>query len=67
MKDKMFHYVVSILLGVLGVVHGLRFVYGWEAEVGGWVVPVWASAIAGVIALDLAWRSFKLADRSRSR
>ncbi|MHB8913213.1 MAG: hypothetical protein ACYC42_11315 [Lysobacter sp.] len=56
---KPFTFITVVLLGVLALLQLTRFLLGWEVVVNGAVVPVWASAIATVIAGGLAlmlWR-----------
>lgn len=51
---KPFTLIAVALLSLVAVLQLLRFVLGWEVTVNGFVVPVWASAIAFVIAGGLA-------------
>ena len=43
-----------MLLGLIALMQLLRLILGWEVTVNGAVIPIWASAIAFVIAAGLA-------------
>ena len=56
---KPFTTIAVALFALIAVVHLLRLFAGWEVVVGGFVIPVWWSAIGLVIAGGLAlmvWR-----------
>jgi hypothetical protein len=44
--------------------HVLRLAFKWEAVLNGWVVPMWVSAVALLIAAYLAFEGLKLSRRS---
>jgi len=57
--NKPFTLVAIVLLALIAVLQLLRFVLGWAVTVNGVGIPVWASAIAFVVAAGLAvlvWR-----------
>lgn len=56
---KPFAALAVILLGLLSALQLMRFLLGWEVLVNGVAIPIWASAIACMIAGGLAimlWR-----------
>ncbi len=56
---KPFTIIAIVLFSMIALLQLLRFVLGWKVMVNGVTVPVWASAIAFVIAAGLAlmvWR-----------
>jgi len=56
---KPFTLVAVALLSLVALLQLLRFLLGWEITINGITVPVWASAIAFIIAGGLAvlvWR-----------
>ena len=56
---KPFTTVASIVFALVASVQLLRFIQAWLVSVNGMVVPVWASAIAFVVAAGLSvmlWR-----------
>ena len=56
---KPFTAITVALLSVIAILQLTRFVLGWQVMVNGLAIPVWASAIAFVVAGALAamvWR-----------
>lgn len=56
---KPFTRISAMLLGLLATLQLLRFALGWPVTVNGFSVPLWASAIACLVAGGLAlmlWR-----------
>ena len=52
--------VAAILLAGVSLAHLLRLVFGVPVTVADWIVPMWVSAIAAVVAGSMAlmlWRS----------
>lgn len=60
MSPKTFFNAVTAIFFLIAVLHVARLVYGWEAMIGGWVVPMWLSWVALVIAGFLAWHGWRL-------
>jgi len=57
--NKPFTLIAVVLFSLIALMQLLRFVLGWEVTVNGVGIPVWASAIAFVVAAGLAvmvWR-----------
>jgi hypothetical protein len=61
MSQKTFSLVAAVIFLVVGLMHALRLLLGWHAELNGWIVPTWVSWIGLVIALYLASEGFGLA------
>ncbi|MDP3727212.1 MAG: hypothetical protein Q8R35_01080 [bacterium] len=59
MDQKIFNGVTGIIFLLIAVLHALRMLYGWDAAIGGWAVPMWLSWAALVIAGYLAWSAFR--------
>lgn len=56
---KPFTTLTIVLLGLLSALQLARFLLGWEVVVNGLAVPIWASALACLVAGGLAlmlWR-----------
>jgi len=51
---KPFTAVAAFVFALVAVLQLIRFLMEWEVTVNGMVVPVWASAVAFVIAAGLA-------------
>lgn len=47
--------ISGVLFAVIGVLHLLRLAYGWDAAIGGFDVPMWASWIAAAVSALLAY------------
>ena len=59
MNNRIFLKTVGVIFSLIAVLHFFRLVLGWEAIIGGWVLPVWLSAVAVVVAAVLAYKAFK--------
>jgi hypothetical protein len=49
---------------IVAVAHALRLVFKWEVVVAGWLVPMWVSAVALVIATYLAYVGLRRESRA---
>lgn len=56
---KPFTMLTVAFLALIAVLQFLRFAFGWPVTVEGMNVPVWASAIAAVVAGGLATMVWK--------
>jgi len=64
MNQKTFSLVTGLIFLLIAVIHVLRLAFKWEAVLNGWVVPMWVSAVALLIAAYLAFEGLKLSRRS---
>jgi len=56
---KPFTTIAVVVFSLVALLQLLRFVSGWEVTVNGITIPIWASALAFVVAVALAvmlWR-----------
>lgn len=56
---KPFTTIAAVVFALVALLQLLRFVSGWQVTVNGLTIPIWASAIAFVVAAALAvmlWR-----------
>ena len=56
---KPFSVVAALVLGLVALVQLLRLILGWSVVVNGFGIPLWASAVACLVAAGLAvmvWR-----------
>ncbi len=60
MSQKTYYVVSGVLFAVIAVLHVLRFVFRWEAVIGGLSIPFWVSGFAILIFGYLAYTAFKL-------
>jgi hypothetical protein len=67
MNHKTYYRVASVIFAVVAVGHGLRLVYGWDANIGSVDIPLWVSWAALVIAGYLAVRGWTFASSKNGR
>ena len=60
MKQKTFNQIASIIFAVLGAMHLLRLVLGWNANIAGWDVPTFLSIVVVIVAGYLAYTANNL-------
>ena len=60
MRQKTFSLVVGLIFLLIAVLHVLRLALRWEVILNGWSVPMWASAVAFVIAGYLGYEGLQL-------
>jgi hypothetical protein len=63
MSQKTFTIIVSVIFGLVALLHVLRIFFGWSAVIGGWTVPMWLSWIGLVVAGGLSYFGINLAMR----
>ncbi len=61
MNQKTFLKTTGAIFAVIGALHVLRLLLGWEAVIGGWDVPQWVSGLAAALAGYLSYTAFTLA------
>jgi hypothetical protein len=59
MQNKTYFKTVGIIFALVFILHGLRAINGWQAEIGNWIVPMWISWLAVAISGFLCFVSFK--------
>lgn len=60
MSAKVYFFVTAIVFALVAALHVARLVFGLDAAIGGWPVPLWASWVALVVAGALAFVGFRL-------
>ena len=55
MKTKAYLMVSTAIFALVGIVHLMRFVLGWSAQVGTWSVPLWVSLLAVLVSASVAF------------
>ena len=65
MTRKSYFLVTAIIFSVVGLLHLLRIVLGWEAVVGGLSIPMWLSWVAMILTAVLAYHGFTYGWRAR--
>lgn len=51
----MLRYVTGIFLALAGGTHLIRSFAGWDLTVNGYSLPIWVSAVIGVLLAGLSW------------
>ncbi len=57
---KAYLYITSIIFLIVGTIHFLKIVIGFEIQIAGQIYPFWLSLIEMIIAIYLAFVGFKL-------
>lgn len=65
MNRRGYFFVTAMVFAVVGLLHLLRIILGWEAIIGGWTVPMWLSWVAMVVTGVLAYYGRTYGGRSR--
>ncbi len=63
MKTKMYLVFSAVIFALVALAHLIRFVEGWRAQVGTWVIPADASLVCVIAAGLLAIWGAMLASR----
>ena len=58
MKQTTFNLVAGTLFLLIAILHALRILFGWEAVIAGWKVPMGLSWLALALAGFLAYTAF---------
>jgi len=59
MSQRAYALVTGVIFLVIGILHLLRIIFGWQAEIAGGAVPMWASWVALVVAGYLSYEGFR--------
>jgi uncharacterized protein YacL len=65
MTRKSYFLVTAIVFSVVGLLHLLRILLGWEAVLGGLSIPMWVSWVAMILTAVLAYYGFTHGWRER--
>lgn len=60
MNQKSFSLLVGVIFLIIAVLHALRLLNGWHAEIGTIVIPFWASVVALGVSGYLAYKGIML-------
>ena len=64
MSQTMFSATAGVIFLLIAVLHALRVVFGTDAVLEGWALPMWVSWVAALIAAYLAYQGFRLSKKS---
>ena len=65
MDQKTFTFVSGVIFFLIAVMHVMRLAYGWEAVIGGYILPMWLSWAGAAISAYLAYAAYQLTQRRR--
>lgn len=60
MNKSSYIQITGTIFAVLAIAHVLRLLYGWEAVIAGFAVPMWLSIIAILVAGYLAYTAWSM-------
>ena len=58
MNPKAYATITALLFLAIGILHLLRIIFGWQAEIGGLNIPFWVSWLALFVTGGLAYLGF---------
>jgi hypothetical protein len=58
--QQTYNAVTAALFLIIAVLHLLRIVFGWAAEIGGLAIAMWVSWLGLVVAGALAYSGFRV-------
>ncbi|MBS3100613.1 hypothetical protein J4204_00595 [Candidatus Woesearchaeota archaeon] len=50
--------LAAVIFGIIALLHLLRSIFSWEANIGGFDVPVWYSYVAVAVVGYLSWQMY---------
>ena len=56
--------ITGAVFGVIALVHVVRLILNWPAQIADWVVPIWLSWVAILVAGALCVWAFRLVGRA---
>ncbi len=59
MKTNTLLRAVGAIFSVIAVLHAMRLLFAWPAQIGTLVIPVWASGVGMIVAGYLAYQCLK--------
>lgn len=60
MTVRAYALATSIIFLLVAVLHLLRIFMQWDAVIGGWQFPIWASVVAVLVSGFLSFAGFRL-------
>jgi hypothetical protein len=59
LDQKAYNTLTAVLFLIIAVLHLLRIIFGWPAQIGELDIPLWASWLALVVSGALAYFGFR--------
>ena len=61
MHKKTYYILVGYIIGIVSLAHLARAIWGVSVVIDNWMVPIWLSWVAFVVAGYISYTSFKFA------
>jgi hypothetical protein len=65
MHQRTFILTAGVILLLIAIGHLSRVIFGWDAVIGGWAVPMWVSVVALLIAGYLGYEGLRLGEKTK--
>ena len=62
---RAYFQITGVVFGLIALVHAVRLILDWPAQVAGWVVPIWISWVAILVAGALCAWALRLVGRAQ--
>jgi len=59
MDQKTYNTITAVVFLVVALLHLLRIIFGWPAQIGDLSIPLWASWLALIVSGGLAYFGFR--------
>jgi hypothetical protein len=59
MDQKTYNTITAVVFLIVALLHLLRIIFGWSAEIGGVTIPMWVSWLALLVSAALAYFGFR--------
>ena len=67
LSAKTYFKITATIFFVVGLMHLLRLLNGWEVVLGGYVIPFWASIIGVCAAWFLSYSAYSLSSKKSKK
>jgi hypothetical protein len=57
--QKTYNTLTAVVFLIVALLHLLRIILGWPAQIGGLNIPIWASGLALIVTGALAYFGFR--------
>jgi phosphoglycerol transferase MdoB-like AlkP superfamily enzyme len=64
MSRRAYLLITAVIFSLVALLHLVRIIFGWNAMLGSWSVPMWLSWVALIVTGALAYFGFSLATQS---
>ena len=64
MNATTYALTTGLIFLLIALLHLGRLIFGWEAIIGGWSVPVWVSVIALLVAAYFGYEGLRLSRKA---